>query len=67
MSITVLQFLSQCSSYLLRTGGLKLDDFQKLGDPREVIFFVGFGGQLLDMYGDGGEWLLLFTILITGY
>jgi hypothetical protein len=67
MSIAVFQLLSQGSSDLLRTGGLEFDDFQKLRNTGEVIFFVCLGGQLLDMDGDGGKGLLLFVVFITGY
>lgn len=67
MSIAIFQLLSQCSSDFLSTGGLEFDHLKEVGNPGEVILFIGFGGQLLDVDGDGGEWLLLFVILITGY
>jgi hypothetical protein len=67
MYTSILEFLPQCPCDLLRTGVLQLDHLQQVGDAGEIVFFVRFGGEGLDIDGDGREWFLLFMVTIATY
>ena len=64
MHVAILQLFANCPGCFGWTGGLEANDFDQIWDAAEVIFIVAFGGEALDVDGDGGVGLFLFRISI---
>lgn len=64
MYIAVLQLFADSSGCFSWTGGLKADNFDQIWDTAEVFFVVAFGGEALDVDGDGGVGFFLFRISV---
>ena len=65
MNTAILQLLAEGASSFSRAGDLKFDDFEKVRDTGEIVFVVGLGGEVLDMYGDRRVWFLLFGVAVA--
>lgn len=53
-----IQLLSKSTCRLGRSAGLEPDDFHQVDDPAEIVIFVLFACETLDLDGDGRVWFL---------
>lgn len=60
MYVAILELLPDGSSGFARSGSLQFDDFYKLWDAAEVLFFVRFRSKIL--YGNGDRRVRLLLL-----
>ena len=65
MDAAIFQLLAKGAGGFGRTRGLKFDHFEEVRDTGEVVFVVRLGGEVLNMYGDGRVWFLLFGVTVA--